>query len=85
MSLSDLNQFDAPEKFDRESRKNHAFQKHLGDLVIAPVYVQRRCDEDKENYEVSVTQLLNCLRSLSAVVLRSHSHILTASIYFVLH
>lgn len=82
MSLSDLNQFDAPEKFDRESRKNHAFQKHLGDLVIAPVYVQRRCDEDKENYEVSVTLLLSCLRGF-AVAFRSHSRMLNAFPHFV--
>lgn len=50
-------QFDAPEKFDRESRKSFQMQKHLGEMFISPVYVQRRCDEDKLHYEVSVISI----------------------------
>jgi len=47
-------QFVAPEKFDAEAKQMFRFQKHLGELVIAPVFVQRQCDSDKEDYEVNI-------------------------------
>lgn len=48
-------QFNAPEVFDADSKAAFShFGKHLGDIVIAPQYVQRQCDRDREDCEVNL-------------------------------
>jgi hypothetical protein len=49
--------------FDSDSSKTFFIQKHLGTLVIAPVYVQRQLDVDKEDYEVGKATFFICLET----------------------
>lgn len=63
-------QFSAPEVFDAESRAAFKhFGQHLGDIAIAPVYVKRQCDSDREDCEVcSVHCVVLCSDSWCVVV-----------------
>jgi ssRNA-specific RNase YbeY (16S rRNA maturation enzyme) len=49
---SHCSQFTAPERFTRESKEFLKLGRQLGDIVIAPSYVQKQCDEDRDFHEV---------------------------------
>jgi probable rRNA maturation factor len=44
------NDFESPGVFADDPSLE--FQKHLGDLVVAPRYVMKQCNMDKEDFEV---------------------------------
>jgi hypothetical protein len=48
-------QFDAPEKFSKESKAMLKYGRQLGDIVIAPKYVLAQCGADLKAHEVSVS------------------------------
>jgi len=41
------NDFTAPGVFDFDGDPTIQFEKHLGDIVISPAYVQRQCEREK--------------------------------------
>ena len=45
------NDFKKPGVFDSDGDPTHEYQRHLGDIVISPAYVQRQCDRDKLDFE----------------------------------
>lgn len=44
------NDFESPGVFADDPSLE--FQKHLGDLVVAPQYVMKQCELDKEDFDV---------------------------------
>jgi hypothetical protein len=50
-----LEQFDAPEKFSKESKAMLKYGRQLGDIVIAPKYVLEQCAADLKAHEVSAS------------------------------
>lgn len=47
------NDFESPGVFADDP--SIEFQKHLGDLVVAPNYVMKQCEEDQIDFEVTFT------------------------------
>ena len=45
------NEFIKPGEFDYDADPTMQYMKHLGDIVVAPAYVQRQCERDKSYYE----------------------------------
>jgi hypothetical protein len=76
------NDFESPGVFADDPSLE--FQKHLGDLVVAPHYVMKQCNMDKEDFEVwfdlenSVTNLTGISQWIWMMLQCSSASIITA-------
>ena len=58
------NDFESPGVFADDPSLE--FQKHLGDLVLAPNYIMKQCHLDEEDYKVNMTDKYALYFSLSS-------------------